>query len=239
MGRHPGLLQRLPDFRVQMGFGLHYGWVIEGAIGSEFKIDASYLSPNVNVASRLEAATKQFGVWMLFSHFMISLCSQEMALVCRLIDHVTVKGSRKPVRLYTVDLDISQLEVQTRGPERIIKNRFKIRQLREVRKNEKWAEDYNSWDAFRTDDDLQKMRARFYNEFFQRFAMAYRNYEAGEWMAARDMLFTCFYQPKSNAGSYMVTCEEEWPKDGPTVTLLRFMQHYRFQPPSDWPGYRE
>lgn len=35
------------------------GWAIEGAIGSEFKIDASYLSPHVNMASRLEAATKQ------------------------------------------------------------------------------------------------------------------------------------------------------------------------------------
>jgi len=49
-----------------MGFGLHVGWAIEGAIGifniiiigSVFKIDASYLSPNVNMASRLEAATK-------------------------------------------------------------------------------------------------------------------------------------------------------------------------------------
>jgi class 3 adenylate cyclase len=50
-----------------MGFGLHVGWAIEGAIGSEFKIDASYLSPNVNMASRLEAATKQFGVQILIS----------------------------------------------------------------------------------------------------------------------------------------------------------------------------
>ena len=33
--------------------------------GSEFKIDASYLSPNVNMAARLEAATKQFGVSLL------------------------------------------------------------------------------------------------------------------------------------------------------------------------------
>ena len=41
-----------------MGFGLHQGWAIEGAIGSKFKVDASYLSPNVNMASRLEAATK-------------------------------------------------------------------------------------------------------------------------------------------------------------------------------------
>ena len=48
---------RIPDFKVKMGFGLHQGWAIEGAIGSFFKIDASYLSPNVNMAARLEAAT--------------------------------------------------------------------------------------------------------------------------------------------------------------------------------------
>ena len=35
--------------------------------GSEYKIDASYLSPNVNMAARLEAATKQFGVSLLLS----------------------------------------------------------------------------------------------------------------------------------------------------------------------------
>lgn len=53
-----GLNERMPNYSVKMGFGLHIGWAIEGAIGSFYKIDASYLSPNVNMASRLEAATK-------------------------------------------------------------------------------------------------------------------------------------------------------------------------------------
>ena len=51
---HPAFLARFPNYRVSMGFGLHFGFAIEGAIGSEFKIDASYLSPNVNMAARLE-----------------------------------------------------------------------------------------------------------------------------------------------------------------------------------------
>lgn len=55
---HKSLRRKLPGFKVKMGFGLHVGWAIEGAIGSSYKIDASYLSPNVNMASRLEAATK-------------------------------------------------------------------------------------------------------------------------------------------------------------------------------------
>jgi len=64
---HKGLNERMPNYSVKMGFGLHVGYAIEGAIGSFYKIDASYLSPNVNMAARLEAATKQFGVPLLIS----------------------------------------------------------------------------------------------------------------------------------------------------------------------------
>ena len=76
-----------------MGFGLHCGWAIEGTIGSEYKIDASYLSPNVNLASRLEAATKQYGVPLLFSGEMHSILSAEVQRFACEIDTVTVKGS--------------------------------------------------------------------------------------------------------------------------------------------------
>ena len=55
------------NFKVRMGFGLHVGWAIEGAIGSHFKVDASYLSPNVNMAARLEGATKTYGVPLLIT----------------------------------------------------------------------------------------------------------------------------------------------------------------------------
>ena len=63
------LLQaRIKDYKgVKMGFGLHVGWAIEGPIGSEYKIDASYLSPHVHMASRLEGATKAYAVPMLIT----------------------------------------------------------------------------------------------------------------------------------------------------------------------------
>lgn len=72
---HKGLNERMPNYSVKMGFGLHVGWAIEGAIGSFYKIDASYLSPNVNMASRLEAATKQFGVPLLISGQLYNIMS--------------------------------------------------------------------------------------------------------------------------------------------------------------------
>lgn len=80
-----------------MGFGLHVGWAIEGAIGSFYKIDASYLSPHVNMASRLEAATKQFGVPILISGQLQRLFSHQVQSHTRQIDRVTVKGSVEPL----------------------------------------------------------------------------------------------------------------------------------------------
>jgi class 3 adenylate cyclase len=93
-----------------MGFGLHSGWAIEGAIGSSYKIDASYLSPNVNIASRLDGATKFFGVPLLFSGVLYDMLTPETQRECRLLDIITVKGSIRPLELYTVDIHIPELD---------------------------------------------------------------------------------------------------------------------------------
>src|SRR5574343_456730 len=79
---HKGLNDRMPNYSVKMGFGLHVGWAIEGAIGYFYKIDASYLSQNVKMAYRLEAATKQFGVPLLISGQLVDamtpFCAERM-----------------------------------------------------------------------------------------------------------------------------------------------------------------
>ena len=65
--RNPKLNDRMPNYSVKIGFGLHVGWAIEGAIGSDFKIDASYLSPNVKISDTLEASTKMYGMPLIIS----------------------------------------------------------------------------------------------------------------------------------------------------------------------------
>lgn len=61
-----------------MGFGLHLGWAIEGVIGSDYKIDASYLSPNVKICDHLELLTKIYGVMLLFSSEVYSNLTPEI-----------------------------------------------------------------------------------------------------------------------------------------------------------------
>lgn len=102
--QHPMLQERMPGFKMNMGFGLHTGWAIEGAIGSKLKIDASYLSPNVNISSRLEAATRQYGVSLLMSDEFVGMLSPPVRDLCRRVDRVTVKGSKKPMEFWTYDV---------------------------------------------------------------------------------------------------------------------------------------
>ena len=61
------------------------------------------------MASRLEAATKQFGVPLLISSELQEVFSEEMKMFTRYIDRVTVKGSSNPIGLYTVDMDYENL----------------------------------------------------------------------------------------------------------------------------------
>merc|ERR1711871_214570 len=91
------------EFKVRMGFGLHAGWAIEGAVGSIQKVDATYLSPHVNMSARLETSSKQFGCPLLFSQALYDLMSPEAQDCCRRLDVVTVKGSEQPIGVFTYD----------------------------------------------------------------------------------------------------------------------------------------
>jgi len=49
--RHPKIGPKFgPNYRTGVTFGLHLGWAIEGAIGSDFKIDALHMSPDASIA---------------------------------------------------------------------------------------------------------------------------------------------------------------------------------------------
>jgi len=231
---HPALLARLPNFRVSLGFGLHLGWSIEGAIGSEFKIDASYLSPHVNIACHLEAATTEYGVIILMSEPLVRCCNVMFSRHFRPIDHVKLQGSKTSTRLFTVDLNIEVLPVESAMSEKRRRkvNHIQERQEREQVKVEILNEGYRVHEVFDSDKYVRRMRERFVLAFFQEFERGYLNYEAGEWDVAAQVLGkTKTMLWNSNAGR---TTE-----DGPSCTLLDYMRGFNFEAPAGWPGWRE
>lgn len=90
-------------YKTRLGFGLHYGWAIEGAVGTKIKIDCSYLSPNVNLSARLESATKMYGVNILMSEEFVNRLSPSTNKGVRLVDRVCLKGSTRPMSIFTDD----------------------------------------------------------------------------------------------------------------------------------------
>ena len=56
------LYARMPGYTPRMGMGLHVGKAVEGAIGSNRKIDATYISRAVNYSEFLESSTKAYKV---------------------------------------------------------------------------------------------------------------------------------------------------------------------------------
>ena len=98
------------DFEVTLGFGLHCGWAIEGPIGSRYKIDASYLSPHVNLSETLQDATKVYGCPLLMSGEFYSLLSPYLKAHCRRLDVVRVSGREAPMNLYAFDIHPGSLD---------------------------------------------------------------------------------------------------------------------------------
>ena len=90
-------------YRTKIGFGLHFGWSVEGPVGTPTKIDCSYLSPEVKISDRLEAATKIYSSNILMSGQFYDLLSDHIKVGIRLIDHITLKGGHKPFRIYADD----------------------------------------------------------------------------------------------------------------------------------------
>ena len=92
----------MPNYSVKLGLGLHVGWAIEGAIGSFYKIDASYLSPNVNKSAQLEGSTKAFGVPLLISGELIAQMTPRCKNHMRRIDVIEglVPGTKQCKNTY-------------------------------------------------------------------------------------------------------------------------------------------
>jgi hypothetical protein len=232
-------------FTVSVIYGMDAGWAVEGAVGSEYKIDATYLSPHVNMASRMMSATKQYDVTILLSQAVEELLSKPAREKLRHVDTVTVKGSSVAQRIYTYDaryegVDFFLLE---RSPEQA----------------DYEAASYNTtiWDV---DQDLRAMRQHITDDFIEVFRKGVDQYLAGDWKSATetlheadDLMIQCILEEgyidyklediaedlfdRRKSTDEVTRIRTEF-GDGACKCLISYMEKRKCIPPTDWEGVR-
>ena len=80
------------------GIGVHVGDVMYGNIGSQTRLDFTVIGPAVNMASRLEALTKQLGKPVLLSRAFADLVEGDPAL--ERVGEYPVRGFNDPIELF-------------------------------------------------------------------------------------------------------------------------------------------
>ena len=227
---------------INLNFGMDAGWAVEGAVGSSYKIDATYLSPHVNMASRMMSATKQYGVYFLLSQAVQKLLSENAQDKLRHIDTVTVKGSSVKQKIFTYDAKPAHFFLYS--------------------KTENQADldsDRYSPSIWNTDQDLVAMRNHICDDFMEVFNRGRDEYLAGNWptavkllKAADKIMFQLQMDEGYSAKSYSdnlkslpnlhadnAEAEERLSMgDGPCQRLIAYMEEHGCEAPADWAGYR-
>jgi adenylate cyclase len=86
------------ELPISIGMGIHSDEVVSGNIGSSKRMELTSIGDGVNLASRLEGASKQYGTDLIISDNTYKEYKER--LYVRELDFITVKGKSEPVIVY-------------------------------------------------------------------------------------------------------------------------------------------
>ncbi|MCC5640603.1 GAF domain-containing protein [Nostoc sp. CHAB 5844] len=84
--------------RINIGIGINSDTVISGNIGSSKRMEFTAIGDGVNLGSRLESVSKQYGCDIILSDNTFKPCQEY--IWARELDYIRVKGRNEPVSIY-------------------------------------------------------------------------------------------------------------------------------------------
>ncbi|WP_072619348.1 GAF domain-containing protein [Spirulina major] len=91
---------------IKIGIGINSDTVISGNIGSSKRMEFTAIGDGVNLSSRLEAASKQYGCDIVISENTYRQCHEH--LIVRELDCIRVKGKTQPVSVFELVEEVGQ-----------------------------------------------------------------------------------------------------------------------------------
>lgn len=110
---------------IRIGIGINSDSVISGNIGSSKRMEFTAIGDGVNLGSRLESASKQYGCDIIISEHTYRPCADQVCV--RELDKIRVKGKTQPVSIYElIGLNSDPLSDQKR---QVMEHYYKGREL--------------------------------------------------------------------------------------------------------------
>jgi adenylate cyclase len=94
------------NLEFHIGAGVNTGDMIVGNVGGDARFDYTVIGDNVNLGSRLEGLTKEYGVRVLITE--ATQKDVAKAFVTRKLDKVAVKGKKEPVVIYEAMVEMEK-----------------------------------------------------------------------------------------------------------------------------------
>ena len=212
------IIEKFGHNSIRIGFGIHLGWSIEGAIGSNFKIDASYLSPNCNMANTCEEKTKEYGVDLIMTDKFVENLSNEAQKKTRILDICYEEDD--------LDTEFENMEENKKTSASAMKKIKRFKKRYERRKNIEMAtsippKKYFWNDYEQGDKDWEKMRTSFSNNFYKYYNEGFDEFHFGDWPKAKTLLEKAL-DIKAD--------------DKPTKRMLNIMKKYNNIKPENFPN---